>query len=95
MELKKVFEADYEMKLHFQSKFSKESSTSGEPEESADSIKLIKANKIDSLMNEYFQKENSSINFSGLFLDEYCITIKGEISFQEMKKKQIDTPENN
>lgn len=46
-------------------------------------------------MNEYFQKENSSINFSKLFLDEYCITIKGEISFQEMKKKQIDTPENN
>lgn len=46
-------------------------------------------------MNQYFQKENSSINFSGLFLGENYDTIKGEISFQEMKKKQIDTPENN
>ena len=46
VELKKVFEADYEMKLHFQSKFSKESTTSAEPEESADSIESIKANKI-------------------------------------------------
>ena len=41
-----MFEADYEMKLHFQAKFSKESCTSGETEESTDSIESIKANKI-------------------------------------------------
>ena len=46
MEVKKVFEEDYEIKLHFQAKFSKESCTSGETEESTDSIESIKANKI-------------------------------------------------
>ena len=46
VEVKKVFEEDYEIKLHFQAKFSKESCTSGETEESTDSIESITANKI-------------------------------------------------
>ena len=46
VELKKVFEADYEMKLHFQAKFTKESSTTKGTEETTESIDSIKATYI-------------------------------------------------
>ena len=41
VELKKVFEAEYAMKLHFQSKYSKESSATEGTQENTESIDSI------------------------------------------------------